>query len=111
MIFCWAQEIIGQHFIVIHRTDCILGGIYALTYRFGPLIAKHLAITAIIRYRYQVQYPKAYVAATFIANKTSIIQNIQDRIPPSVLVNKFIAAFTVKPGNKPTADTHITPPV
>ena len=83
----------------------------ALDCRFGPLIAKHLAIASMIRDRDLLQRPKEYVAATFLAGKTSKLQYIQYRSPLPVLTNYFIWEFTVPPSNKPTADTDIKSPV
>ena len=43
----------------------------ALTRHFLPLLAKKLVIAAMITEIYQLQGPKSYVAATFIARKKS----------------------------------------
>ena len=61
MYFLWAQELLGHHFTVIHGSDWIMANIDAITCHSIPLIAKHLAIAAMIIERYQLQLPKASV--------------------------------------------------
>ena len=63
-----------------------------------------------IRNREQLQRPKAYVASTCIAIKTSKIQDVQDTGPLPVPTNKFIVELTVSPSEKLTEDTQIKPP-
>ena len=89
----------------------MMSNVNTLAHRFGPLIYKYLEISAMLRERDQLQHPKAYFAATFLASKTSKIQYILDVIPITILTDEFIASFKVKPNKKLTADTHITPPV
>ena len=71
MICRWAQELLGYLFNVIHRLDCMMANVDYFTRHFVPVISKHLTITDIIRDRDQLQIPKSYVAATFLASKNS----------------------------------------
>ena len=67
----------------------------ALTISFVPLLDKNLAITDILILRYQLQHPKACIAATFTSINTSKIIYLQDIIRLTVLTKTFIEAFKV----------------
>ena len=71
MIYLWAQELLVYNLTVIHRKYRMMDNFDALTFRFEPLIAKHLATVDILRYGYQLYLPKSYVAAAIIFIKTS----------------------------------------
>jgi len=48
MISHWAQELLGCHFTVIHRPAKMMQDVDALTRRYGPHIAKHMMIAALL---------------------------------------------------------------
>ena len=42
MICRWAQELLGYHFTVLHRSQSMMRDVDALSRRFGPLIVQHI---------------------------------------------------------------------
>ena len=55
---CWYQEQPGYHYNVMKIPDRLMAGVDALACSLEPLIAKHSAISAMIREIYQLQRPK-----------------------------------------------------
>ena len=44
MVQCWAQELLGYNFSVVHRPNRMIGDVDALSRRYGNLIVAHLYI-------------------------------------------------------------------
>ena len=105
MICRCAQELLGNQFTVIHIPDCMMANVDALIRHFRSLLAKQVAIVAMLRDRDQLQRPKSYVSEAFLASNNSKIQYIQHISLILVLTKYFISEFTVPPSNKPNAYT------
>jgi hypothetical protein len=61
MISRWAQELLGYHFTVIHRSAKMMMDVDGLTRRFGPAIAEYMMIASILSDRDKAIRPSAYV--------------------------------------------------
>ena len=47
MICRWAQELLGYHYIIIHRCERMMKDVDAISRRFGPSIAAHIRAAAL----------------------------------------------------------------
>ena len=66
-MFCiWAQELLGYHFTIVHRSNNIMVDVYALNRRFGHLSSHNIAIAILLRYQERAKLPRAY--ATKLTN-------------------------------------------
>ena len=75
MIGRWAQELLGYHFTVVHRSNRIMVDVDALSRRYGPLIATHCTIAGILYRRDKDQRPSAYDKATFSSSQSSKLKS------------------------------------
>ena len=60
MVSRWAQELLGYHFTVIHRSARMMVDVDGLTRRFGKAIAEYVMIAHIMSRRDQKTRPEAY---------------------------------------------------
>jgi hypothetical protein len=60
MVSRWAQELLGYHFTVIHRSARMMVDVDGLTRRFGKPIAEYIMIAHIMSKRDQKMRPEAY---------------------------------------------------
>ena len=75
MIGRWAQELLGYHFTVVHRSNRMMVDVDALSRRYGPLIATHCTIAGILYRRDKDQRPSAYDKATFSSSQSSKLKS------------------------------------
>ena len=93
MISRWAQELLGYHFTVIHRSARMMRDVDALTRRFGPMITRHMMIAMILSARDRAKRPEAYEAKTFKTSKKASVfgpSNIDSNQDSPILVNDYI---------------------
>ena len=93
MISRWAQELLGYHFTVIHRSARMMRDVDAFSRRFGPMIARHMMIATILSARDRMKRPEAYEASTFKTSKKASVfgpTNIDANQDNPVLVNNYI---------------------
>ena len=60
MVCRWAQELLGYHFTVLHRSKHMMRDVDALTRRFGPLIVQHMNTAAVLCHLDRDNRPAAY---------------------------------------------------
>ena len=80
MICRWAQELLGYQFSIIHCHKRMMVDVDSLTRRFGPLIAYHCFIAAILYCRDKQHRSIAYQASSFHSSATANI------IPPDTVL-------------------------
>ena len=78
MICRWAHELLGYQFSVIHHHKHMMADVDSLTKRFGPLVATHCCVAAIIYTRDTSLRPFAYEHSTFKDHTTAQLT------PPSI---------------------------
>ena len=65
MVFFWAQELLGYHFTIIHRSNKMMVNVDALTRSFGHLLSHHIAIADLLRSRDHAKSNRAYETTKF----------------------------------------------
>ena len=94
MMCRWAQELLGYHFSILHRSARMMIDVDGLSRRFGAIIAQHLCVAALL-YKYDVmKRPDAYNQdLSEVDGATSITPSkASSNIDIPVLTTKTIAA-------------------
>ena len=60
MICRWAQELLGYHLTILHRSARMMIDVDGLTRRFGRIIATHLTVAALLHKIDTIKQPLAY---------------------------------------------------
>ena len=92
MVYCWEQEILGYHFIIVHRSNKMMVDVDALNWQFGCLIIHHIAIAALFSYRNQYNRPRSYANTQFsnLGNVKIIETDNPSSNPPSFLTSNIL---------------------
>ena len=74
MISRWAQELLGYHYSVLHRSACMMIDVDALKRRFGNLTAQYIQVSSLLSLYDRQQLPNAYLGdLTSVLNPTKIL--------------------------------------
>ena len=108
MIGRWAQELLGYHFTVVHRSNRMMVDVDALSRRYGPLIATHCSIAGVLHVRDIERRPEAYDKNCFLSSQSSklsvtntiltttpILSSIFIMSTPSVTKNNTISSTPI----------------
>ena len=86
MICRWAQELLGYQFSVLHRNNRTTADVDVLTRRFGPLIAEHYCIAAILHRRDGYRRPLTYERTCFHSSATTTLTLPNVTIPADPII-------------------------
>ena len=75
MIYCWDQELLGYHYLIVHQSNKMLKDFNALNRRFGKLISKYCIMASILYSTDKQQRLDAYEESFF--TKDNIIKLFQ----------------------------------
>ena len=112
MISRWAQELLGYHFTVIHRSARMMRDVDAITRRFGPMIARHMMIAAILSARDREKRPAAYEKEAFVSSKkASMPETGTYEYDTPILINACVDStvqqLTLRTPDQPSPSTEV----
>jgi hypothetical protein len=117
MISRWAQELLGYHFTVVHRSARMMVDVDGLTRRFGPSVAEYIMIAKLLSDEDKQRRPSAYAADFNSIDKPTKVYQKKEAAPQHDLilthqsVRKITDAATVAP-DPSSAPVHLhTSPV
>ena len=97
MVCRWAQEFLGYHFSIVHRSNNILADVDALTRRFGTLTDHHCLISSILHHTDKINISEAYYEAVFTKeDKVNVrIEFQEDRQQPVIIIANTIKYYDI----------------
>jgi len=84
----WAQELLGWHFTIIHRSNRMMRDVDSLTRRYGKTIATHIMVAQALHSRDKIHRPQAYSAEVFQSAISSKVQMVET--PPLIFTTNNI---------------------
>ena len=109
MVCRWAQELLGYHFTVLHRSKHMMRDVDALTRRFGPLVAQYMMIAAVLNDLDKIARPVAYASTLDpTVNITKVIHNVS---PASVPILTCTTIASHMESSSHTSDTIVYSPL
>ena len=119
MVCHWAQELLGYHFTIVHRSKNMMIYVDAITQSFGHLISHHVAIAALLVSHDRSKSPCAYTNTEFsnLGNiKVTETDNPSSDPPPfltSDVLHRFsqdittnsATAYSLDPSSSPSIKT------
>ena len=105
MMIRWAQELLGYHFSILHRSASVMIDADDLTRYFGSVVALHLCVTAILHTLNQKKRPAAYGVEFFDSPALKKI------VPSILMMHQTITVLTTAVVNtccNETVDSHST---
>ena len=63
MVYRWAQDLLGYHFIILHCSDCMIKDVDIILRRFGPTIVPHIRAACLLSPVDKSERPLAYTPA------------------------------------------------
>ena len=103
MVQRWAQELLGYHFSILHRSNQMMIDVDALSRRFGSRITSHLMISKILSSRDVRKRPFAYDIESFQSSQRSKMDMDEKKIEHKpVLISKRITSIFLHANQHPT---------
>ena len=75
MVQIWSEELLRYHFSVIHQSEKMMGGVDALTRRFGEKLSVYLFVVNILRNKDELKHPDSYDDAVFVKKSTKTVED------------------------------------
>ena len=94
MVGRWAQELLGYHFTVVHRSHRMMVDVDALSRRYGPLIATHCMIAGVLHCRDIKQRPEAYEKDRFISSQSSKLPTLNTQLTTTPILSSIFLMST-----------------
>ena len=82
MVRRWAKELLGYDFAVVHSPKITMTDVDSLRSSYGKLIATHVGVASILKYRDLRRPPDAYHHKYCFACKKSKMNNFPNLIEP-----------------------------
>ena len=95
MVCLWAQELLGCHFSILHRSNKMMADVDAITRRLGPLISQHCMIASILHNTDKIKILDAYDEALFSKEeKVKVRTEVQQyRQEPVLIISNIIKSL------------------